>query len=126
MAQHTRAILHTLGMPTSGSRPVLLRRMYMMTLALETPLLEMQGAGLTPLNFAICLLRIGGHLGREEALRSIGYISTQRVAPRSGLESLRTGGHLGPEPPRICVQLRLEALLSSKGAAIPAGALYFP
>ncbi len=68
MAQHTRAILHTLGMPTSGSRPELLRRMYMMTLTLETPLLEMQGAGLTPLNFAICLLRIGGHLGRKEAL----------------------------------------------------------
>ena len=99
-----RAILRTLGMPTSGSRLVLLRRMYMMTL---TPLLEMQGAGLTPLNFAICLLRIGGHLGREEALRSIGYISTQRVAPRSGLESLRTGGHLGPEPPRRRVQLRV-------------------
>ena len=36
----------------------------------------MQGAGLTPLDFAIYLLRMGGHLGREEeALRSIGYSS---------------------------------------------------
>jgi hypothetical protein len=42
----------------------------------QTTLPLMQGAGLTPLDFAIYLLRMGGHLGREEeALRSISYSS---------------------------------------------------
>jgi hypothetical protein len=83
-------------MPTCGSRPVLLRRMYMMTLTLETPVLEMQGAGLTPLNFAICLLRIGGHLGRQEALRFVGYkyIYLLRVSPHMRSSWTRAAAHM--------------------------------
>ena len=81
----------------------------------------MQGAGLTPLDFAICLLRIGGHLGRQEALRFVGYkyIYLRRVSPHRRSSGTRAAAQMSSTS-------RLEALLSSKGAAIPAGAIYFP
>jgi hypothetical protein len=44
--------------------------------------LEIQGAWLTPLDLAKYLLRIGGHLGLEEALDlwMYNYISAQRLS----------------------------------------------
>jgi len=44
-----------------------------------TALLEMQGAGLTPLDFAICLVRIDGHLDARRPF-NYAYISTMRRA----------------------------------------------